>query len=231
LTLWNAHIFIASNNFSGILLARFFKLILPKWFYIHAATQTIGIAGVVVAVAIVFIANNKIFVVGWHQVFGLIAFSGFLLQYFLGITSHFKFDPKRKFPPVFPDKIHWWFGTGIFVWALVTIFLGLRVYGAGLPAFVLYSIWVGVAVIVWIVLQNLVGQTHERSGAWVYLAMSADGKKETETELVEDQLPEKSVKHRGYFSAPLLLLCAVVLVVRWPATRWTHLPNCRKPRL
>jgi len=149
--------------FPGMLLARFYKIIFPKWFYIHALTQTLGIFGVFSAFIIIFRAKQNVFTTGWHQVFGVFAFIGFMIQYGMGLFSHFRFDPARKAPPVFPDKIHWWLGRGVLVWSLLTIYFGLGVYGAPAGAWVLYSFWLVIAIAAVVVLQRKMGQSHEVS--------------------------------------------------------------------
>eukprot|EP00026_Physarum_polycephalum_P002597 Phypoly_transcript_02604.p1 GENE.Phypoly_transcript_02604~~Phypoly_transcript_02604.p1 ORF type:complete len:907 (+),score=72.96 Phypoly_transcript_02604:3-2723(+) len=147
--------------FSGILIARYFKSILSKWFYFHAILQTVGFAGILSAVVLAFIAKNNIFVPNLHPILGIITFCLFGLEVILGFTSHFKFDPARRKPPVFPDKMHWWLGRITFLLALVTIVFGLLAYGAPFKTMILYIVYLGLGLLVIVYLQCAVGQTHE----------------------------------------------------------------------
>jgi len=151
--------------FPGMLLSRYYKQIYTKWFYIHAAFQTIGILMVFSGFISIFVGKENTFDVGFHQVFGLIAFLVFMAEYAFGLIAHFKFDPSRVEPPIFPDKVHWWVGRFVVVWALITVGLGLSVWGATFATWILYIIWAAVAISFFIVLQFKVGQSHEGSSA------------------------------------------------------------------
>jgi len=147
--------------FPGMILARYFKLLFKKWFYVHAALQSVGMLFVFIGFIAIFVANNNVFTVGPHQVFGVLAFIGFLVEFAGGLLAHFKFDPNRTAVPIFPDKIHWFFGRFMVVWGLITVALGLITYGAPGGAWALFILWLVGCIAGLVVLQIKVGQTHE----------------------------------------------------------------------
>jgi len=182
--------------FPGMLLARYFKLIMRKWFYFHIALQLLGFTGIIVSFVIVFvIAKDRKFTVGLHEVFGLVAVCAFGLEVFFGVISHCMFNPSRPYPPIFPDRMHWWLGRGAFLWSLVTILLGLLFIEAPMHDFVVYMVWLGCAIIVVTILQTMVGQTHEATEELERLVNS-----------------ESYIKNYGRWRKPVYVLLAMVAV-------------------
>lgn len=198
--------------FPGMLIARYFKIIIPKWFHLHALLQTMGMVGVICAFTIVFEANNKMFVVGVHQIFGLIAICGFGLQFLIGLASHFKFDPKRSAPPVFPDQTHWWLGRGAFAWSLVTIYLGMKTIGAPAAAVSLYFVWLGIAIAGVLLLQHMVGQTHEKPQEYLVMEMQDRESGPIEPEEEIEKAETESEYPRGYLSRPMIVLYVMMAI-------------------
>jgi len=85
--------------YCGAFFARYLKVLTTAWFKIHVALQTVGVAVVLTAFIIIFIARGG-FILGAHQVIGTIIFGLVMAQPFIGLIADRLFDPNRsKVPP------------------------------------------------------------------------------------------------------------------------------------
>eukprot|EP00029_Vermamoeba_vermiformis_P009811 TRINITY_DN5025_c0_g1_i1.p1 TRINITY_DN5025_c0_g1~~TRINITY_DN5025_c0_g1_i1.p1 ORF type:complete len:918 (+),score=220.33 TRINITY_DN5025_c0_g1_i1:175-2928(+) len=147
----------------GMFASRYMKTMTPRWFPTHVALQTIGVAIIIVSFIIIVVDHGGRIHVGAHQIIGVIVFGLTLSMPILGIISDKMFDPKRKSAPVFPDQIHWWVGRLTFLIAIVNVFLGIWMFSVySFLLWIFATAWVILSLIVLIVQERRVGQTHEQ---------------------------------------------------------------------
>ncbi|KAJ3269089.1 hypothetical protein HDV01_001862, partial [Terramyces sp. JEL0728] len=155
----------AVSPFFGIYVARFMKDKLGhNWYRLHVFFMgfACGLITIVSFILIVLYIHPPHFS-ELHHIFGLIVFLGVLIQISLGYISNAKWSPERTFIPWW-DKAHWWVGRGLFLLALINVFLGISLYKED------YEIAKWVAPLFWIVVaagialliygQVTVGQIH-----------------------------------------------------------------------
>lgn len=162
--------------------SRYMKAMTPRWFPTHVALQTIGVALIIVSFILIVVEHGGSISVGPHQIIGVIVFGLTLSLPILGIIADRMFDAKRKIAPVFPDQvrqnhvltsrcsidltslqIHWWVGRLTFLGAIVNVFLGIWKFSP--YTFLLWifaAAWVVLSIVVLIVQERRVGQTHEQ---------------------------------------------------------------------
>jgi len=147
---------------SAIILSRYLKKVVHWWFYLHAFFAVLGLVLMVSSLSVIFSAHNNKFVPSWHSAFGIIFIILMGLQTLIGVYSHFAFDKFRREPPRFPDKTHWWLGRAVYFVGLLNIILGLNILGGypGLGWF-FYALWFAVVIVIVIIMEKTIGQTHE----------------------------------------------------------------------
>jgi len=101
------------------------------WFYIHAVMGSLvfllTIAGFLVIVTYVQMTGSGHFD-SIHKITGLFVVLFMCLQVGLGYYTYVSFDPQREEPPPFPDKVHWWNGRLLAVFAYLNIFSGFILF-------------------------------------------------------------------------------------------------------
>jgi len=153
----------------AMFLARFFKSLGKPWFWLHIALNSAGILLYLIAFILVLVAISNdsethfirdtstdsgasLFMA--HAWIGLIVMIAGVAQPFIGYLADKKFDPKREGAPIWPDMTHWWIGRGAIIMALINIYLGIFVidglYGTVLWTQVVYGIWFGLIIFIYI---------------------------------------------------------------------------------
>ncbi|KAJ3036655.1 hypothetical protein HDV00_002479 [Rhizophlyctis rosea] len=89
---------------------------------------------------------------GGHRPIGLLILIGMYIQVALGYFINYMFDINRTSIPWW-DKLHWWLGRGLFLLAVINIYLGLDLYSnygdINLHVFAgLYWTWIVIGIIV-----------------------------------------------------------------------------------
>jgi hypothetical protein len=147
----------------GMFASRYMKTMTPRWFPTHVALQTIGVAMIIISFILIVVEHDGGIHVGPHQIIGVIVFTATLSLPILGIIADRMFNSKRKVAPVFPDKIHWWVGRLTFLAAIVNVFLGIWQFSVySFLLWIFAAAWVILSVVVLIVQERRVGQTHEQ---------------------------------------------------------------------
>ncbi|CAO3609261.1 unnamed protein product [Cunninghamella blakesleeana] len=127
------------------------------WGKAHMAIMMIGVViPLTVAAACAFIASGTI-KARPHSLLGVIVVFSAWIQIILGIVNHIIFRirfKKNKLPSSKPwhNKAHIWFGRTIFVLAIVTIPLGIRIKRPPIGVYIAYAIWVSLLTIAFITL-------------------------------------------------------------------------------
>jgi len=109
----------------GLFIARFLKSFW-WWFPLHIAVQILSVTLTFIAFTLIVLETpEKVSFTFWHSYIGLAALILIWFSPFLGLISHFMWDPNRSSIPLFPDKIHWYVGRlGILV-GFAAIYLGI----------------------------------------------------------------------------------------------------------
>ena len=90
--------------------------------------------------------NFKNVYVGTHQVVGLTATGGLIMQIIIGIISN-KIWQKNfaqtqiKPLPNFVDKLHWWLGRFCFLLSVANVYLAFMFFKPGSSWFFIYGFW------------------------------------------------------------------------------------------
>ncbi|KAJ3313573.1 hypothetical protein HDV04_001790 [Boothiomyces sp. JEL0838] len=151
--------------FLGIFCARYLKDVLGhNWYRLHVFFMAFACGLVtLLSFALIFLYIQPPHFNEKHKIIGLIILLCLLFQIMLGYISNARWHPGRKTIPWW-DKAHWWFGRGLFLLAIVNVYLGIDLYGDnyGSSSFGLYSFIVVLVlgVIMMIVGQFTYGQVH-----------------------------------------------------------------------
>eukprot|EP00003_Mantamonas_plastica_P025638 TRINITY_DN5072_c0_g3_i2.p1 TRINITY_DN5072_c0_g3~~TRINITY_DN5072_c0_g3_i2.p1 ORF type:complete len:167 (+),score=53.52 TRINITY_DN5072_c0_g3_i2:213-713(+) len=118
------------------------------WFPLHVTTQ---VAGALIALGSFFVITTS--VVGphfysLHAVFGLMTISLMVIVVFIGLAADRKYDPERRFVPVWPDKIHWWAARILMVLSQVTIVLGMLLHQVPYPVIIVFGVFLTLVVLI-----------------------------------------------------------------------------------
>jgi hypothetical protein len=149
--------------FTGSFFSRYLKVLTTAWFKIHVALNTLGVALVLASFIIIFIFLGQ-FVMGAHQVIGIIIFGLTMLQPFIGLIADRLFDPSRSKAPA-QDQIHWWIGRFLLLLSVVNIFLGIDImFPISNGAYLLYALfaaWTALSIAILIAQEVRVGGAEE----------------------------------------------------------------------
>jgi len=113
---------------SGIFVSRFLKNYFPiYWFRIHIGllactclSTSFGFLMILIFLKFDFVLSEPHHGLGYFTLFGLI------IQPILGYLADKNFQPTRIQVPIYPDRIHWYFGLTLWIVALINISLGLQ---------------------------------------------------------------------------------------------------------
>ena len=139
---------------AGIFLAAHFKHLGVWWFRLHVILQTTAI--VIIAASFILIVVTVNFsdahFANTHTRLGLASVSLLAVTPILGILANKLWKPERTSTPIFPDRIHLFFGYSTLLLAGVTLFYGLAQYGASRTIFGLVAAWDGLVLLVFFLL-------------------------------------------------------------------------------
>jgi len=145
----------------AIFVARFGKQSFgTKWFPLHWGLLSMAILLTIVAFCLIVAQRQQENLAHFndtHEEFGLLTVVLCLVQTFFGYLADQLFDTQRKSAPLFPDKVHWWLGRLTGSAALISIVLGLLKNGANLWGAILFSSFIFVAIILFIIQQYTTG--------------------------------------------------------------------------
>eukprot|EP00211_Chloroparvula_japonica_P006332 CAMPEP_0119125740 /NCGR_PEP_ID=MMETSP1310-20130426/4912_1 /TAXON_ID=464262 /ORGANISM="Genus nov. species nov., Strain RCC2339" /LENGTH=412 /DNA_ID=CAMNT_0007115841 /DNA_START=24 /DNA_END=1258 /DNA_ORIENTATION=- len=102
------------------------------WFYAHIGMNIAILVLSLLATGLIFYMHQlegESHVHNLHQLYGYTILLGVVVQSGLGVWSHVWWNPNREVVPLFPDKIHWWFGRVLIVVAWCNVILGLQKFG------------------------------------------------------------------------------------------------------
>eukprot|EP01104_Vermistella_antarctica_P005146 TRINITY_DN1556_c0_g1_i1.p1 TRINITY_DN1556_c0_g1~~TRINITY_DN1556_c0_g1_i1.p1 ORF type:complete len:300 (+),score=48.99 TRINITY_DN1556_c0_g1_i1:107-901(+) len=113
----------------GTVVSRYLKGHLQGgWFGLHIWIQSAGVLLTVISFGLIFAhissGGGTHFIGGPHHVLGTVVVLGSIGQVLLGIVAHLVWYEGK--PPGLWDKLHWWLGRGIYVIALVNVYLGIN---------------------------------------------------------------------------------------------------------
>ncbi|KAJ3129999.1 hypothetical protein HK100_008323 [Physocladia obscura] len=148
----------------AIFTARFLKNRLGHlWYKIHTGLMIGGcgsflILGLVMVELNQYEQNNQMFrIESNHAKIGIaVVFAGYPLQVLLGYILNARFSKDRVNIPWW-DRLHWWIGRVVFLLALVTIFLGLRLAHAGIEIVIWYVVMIAVVGTAFVVAEVQIG--------------------------------------------------------------------------
>jgi len=214
--------------YTGIFIARYLKAASLKWFPIHVSLQSIGAATILTAFTIIFIFNNGVFFVNWHEMFGLFVFIGTMAQPFLGLIADRLFDPKRTTVPC-QDKIHWWVGRTLVLLVPVTIFLGIWTLiptSSTLPLYIIFGAWVGLQIVIIIVQEIRGGQVEEHEA----YELNEYGKGKIKNKILRTQGGKSLMTFAVWFPLQISLISAliglIIITPTGPGAGITLPPGC-----
>ncbi|PRP81896.1 hypothetical protein PROFUN_08760 [Planoprotostelium fungivorum] len=167
-----AHIVLMSIAFVLLLplaafIAHFAKAYKKRWVPYHAILNTATFILVAVAFAFgVYFAENdytrpgkntRTRVIIAHAWIGTFITFFITVQFLLGIGAHVYHDhravkdPSKKGRPTVPGIVHRWLGRVTFLLAVVNISLGMAYVGAATVWIVLFCVWGGLVILLWLV--------------------------------------------------------------------------------
>jgi hypothetical protein len=125
------------------------------WFVIHATLSVLifllTISGFSVIISYVSHQGHHHFN-SVHKILGLLVTVSMIMQLWLGLFTHFKYDSDRDRTPTFPDKVHWWVGRITAGAAFLNILSGFLLFSeTGETPWILLLTWT-VAIVVFVVL-------------------------------------------------------------------------------
>jgi magnesium-transporting ATPase (P-type) len=119
------------------------------WYRVHVGLR-LGITGLLSLISFILIVLNvqEPHFDGSHQKIGLAIFILMFIQFALGFISNALWDPQRTHAPWW-DKVHWYFGRGLIILAVINIYLGIEefseVTGESMVGLIIgYWIWIGI---------------------------------------------------------------------------------------
>jgi len=139
-----------------IYLARYMKDLGPVWFRVHQISNWIAVL-ISIAAWIEIIVNLGRYGTGGHHIIGTIIIGFSIAQPILGTLADKWFDPNRSGTPIFPDRVHNWLGRLILIMTWVQMYLGFCAYGTTIAAWIIYSVWLLLIIIIEILSEILVG--------------------------------------------------------------------------
>jgi len=147
----------------GMTIAKYFKFLGRKWYYLHITFNLFGFLFTIVAFSLVFsqmlfsmfISHDIVSVI--HSWLGLIVILGVIVQPLLGFYANWVWNPDRKKVPYFPDMTHWWLGRFLICFAIINMFFGLLLYGATFIWYILLIVWIIVLIVTQIIVYKKFG--------------------------------------------------------------------------
>eukprot|EP01104_Vermistella_antarctica_P018435 TRINITY_DN6824_c0_g1_i1.p1 TRINITY_DN6824_c0_g1~~TRINITY_DN6824_c0_g1_i1.p1 ORF type:complete len:1026 (+),score=195.67 TRINITY_DN6824_c0_g1_i1:129-3206(+) len=112
----------------GVHAARFLKAHTAWWWPLHWITQALNLVATLAGAGIIFWEVGRLNFASAHERIGILVVFLSVVTSVLGIVAHFRYDPSRESPPIFPDRIHWWCARLLMILALVNIGLGVVRY-------------------------------------------------------------------------------------------------------
>jgi len=147
----------------GAIAARYCKHI-PNalWFKVHMWSQLLGYFFVFVAfITIVVTVGSPAFQQSTgHGPLGLVLFIFVSIQV---IAALFRPHPPRSGLPAEKTRrvwevSHWWIGRGMLLYAVLVMYTGLAQYGAGVAVYVIFSIYLALILVAYIILERRLRQ-------------------------------------------------------------------------
>jgi len=135
----------------GIFTARYLKYYY-WWFPLHIFSQSAGILLVIAGFVIALLMTQGNHFRTLHSLFGITVVSLSFLAGFMGIFSHFLYDPKRASVPIWPDQAHWWIGRLAVLLSYATIILGMILYGVDNIIPIMFGILIGMFLLTYLYL-------------------------------------------------------------------------------
>ena len=84
-----------------------------------------------------------------HHYIGIITVGLSLIQPIIGYLADKLWNPQRKFIPIWPDKIHWWFGHVIIAMATASVITGMILLKIKTVFIIIFSVWIGINVVIY----------------------------------------------------------------------------------
>jgi cytochrome b561 len=81
-----------------------------------------------------------------HHQLGIIVIGLSVIQPIVGLIAHLQYDPQRESVPII-DRVHQFLGYITLILAVVSLFLGLDIYGAPSRLYVIVGVWIGVSIL------------------------------------------------------------------------------------
>eukprot|EP00026_Physarum_polycephalum_P009273 Phypoly_transcript_09389.p1 GENE.Phypoly_transcript_09389~~Phypoly_transcript_09389.p1 ORF type:complete len:438 (+),score=41.45 Phypoly_transcript_09389:95-1315(+) len=150
---------------AGTFVARYLKGIGHPWYLIHIGIQY-TVLGLTVA-SFIIIENN----LGGmrdnhfqnpHEIIGLTIVILTFIQVLFGILANTFFKPGREGAPFFPDKIHWWLGRLVLLYAFANCFIGFDQYGfthVHNQPFISFAVWLGLVAVLFLIAEIITGKS------------------------------------------------------------------------
>jgi hypothetical protein len=119
------------------------------WFKLHIAMQATGV-GLALLTAILGIVSTGGSFSEAHHFLGIITVGLSLFQPILGWLADRMWNAKRSKIPIWPDKIHWWFGHIIIALSIASVLTGMVLLKVKAVYIIIFAVWAGVNILVYL---------------------------------------------------------------------------------